>query len=242
VICSSGIVFDPVVGGRRLQFGFHSIYQGTAVLYDRQTDSLWLHLTGEAIRGPLAGTWLKPIPTGRHTTFAAWRTAHPDTEVMAQDPVYKSLYFPREEASAGYTFFPPMFPPTIHDKDPRLAATALVYGVLIDGRPRAYPYAALERQEGVVRENVGGREVVVLYDPEGRSAAAFTPRTAERAVRLVRHASGVFRDEDTGSLFDLEGECVSGELLGQRLERLTGVQAEWYGWYALHTDTTLWTP
>ena len=80
MICSSGIGFDPVLDERRLWFGFHGIYQGTAVLYDQQTGSLWMHLTGECFAGELAGRKLDPLDTGRHTTWSEWLASHPETD------------------------------------------------------------------------------------------------------------------------------------------------------------------
>ncbi len=120
MICSSGIGFDPVVAETLLEFGFHGIWQGTAVIYDKGTRSHWLHLTGECISGRHKGKQLKPIP-GRHVQWWEWKRDHPDTRVMAQLPGFEKRYFPRANARRGHDYFPPMFPPTIHSKDARLA-------------------------------------------------------------------------------------------------------------------------
>jgi len=67
-------VFDPVAAGRTLSFeaapdGFR----------DRQTGTKW-NLLGHAVKGPLVGTRLKPIPHVDAFWFA-WAAFHPSTSV-----------------------------------------------------------------------------------------------------------------------------------------------------------------
>jgi hypothetical protein len=242
VICSSGIGFDPVLDGHHLLFGFHGIYQGTAVLYDRKTGSLWLHLTGESFEGPLAGRVLEPLATGRHTRWAEWRSTHPHTDVMQPDPRHAARYFERDDARGGNPFFPDVFTPTIRDRDPRLGLADLLYGVTVGDTARGYPFEALARVEAPPQERVGGTDVVVFFDPDARSAAAYVARADARSLRFERVGSGRFRDVETGSQWDLEGRCLDGPLAGHRLERVEGLQTEWYGWYANRPETTLWSP
>ena len=53
------------------------------VMYDYQTDSLWSHFTGDAIKGDYLGTRLELVPS-THTTWGRWKELHPDT--LALDP------------------------------------------------------------------------------------------------------------------------------------------------------------
>ena len=190
MVCSSGVGFDARLDGERLLFGFFGIYQGTAVLYDRDTGSLWLHLTGRCFEGPRAGRVLAMLPTGRHTTWAAWRDLHPDTDVMRPEPARRDLYFPREASRAGDPFLSEPFAATIATRDDRLPPHALVLGVVVGGRTRAYPYASLMVRETPVHEEVGEVPLVVLPDPEGRSAVAFDRRLDGRVLRFVREGPG----------------------------------------------------
>jgi hypothetical protein len=242
VICSSGIGFDPVLDGDRLTFGFEGIYQGTAVLYDRETGSLWMHLTGRSFEGPLAGRGLRRLASGRHTRWDEWRSTHPGTDVMAPDPRHRRDYFPRSAARSGMDYFPPDFTPTIATRSAALGLSDLVYGVVVAGRARAYPFRRLAAGPGVVAETFEGVAVTVWYAPAARSAAAFDARLEGR-VRAFRPDPTLparFRDEETGSTWNLEGEAVEGPLAGSRLVPLDGLMAEWYGWYANYPSTTLW--
>lgn len=240
MICSSGVGFDPHHNGRRLSFGFHGIWQGTAVLYDQETRSLWLHLTGESIRGPLKGTRLTPIPM-RHVTWKQWRTEHPDSEVMNQDPRRRSDYFDFEQGRRGVDWFPPFFTPTIQTRDDRLPPSALCLGIDTPHQSRAYPFATLATiPSGLVHDTVGNVPIVVVFDAETGSATAHGRLLGGRARMFERTPEGLLRDVESGSLFDRDGVGQSGPDQGQQLPSVFGLQAEWYGWYAAHPDTTIW--
>jgi len=75
-------VYDRRVGNSELIFG-HSgrLYKGSYVLYDRQTDSQWVQVTGEAKTGPYKGTVLRFIPS-TVTTWQMWKTTYPGTKVL----------------------------------------------------------------------------------------------------------------------------------------------------------------
>ena len=245
MICSSAIGFDPRVDDRRLTFGFEGIWQGTALLYDHQTESLWMHITGECIRGPHAGTFLAPIDSGRHTTWADWRRTHPQTEVLAEDPALadsgsKHGYFPRAGARSGQAYFPPTFPGTIQDSDARLAPADLVYGVVVGEVARAYPFVQLAGR-GIVEERVGDVEVTVWFDRASRSAAAYDRRLDGRTLSFEADDGqpGSVVDKDTRSRWSMEGVCTAGARKGKRLRRVRGLMSEWYGWYASYSQTTI---
>ena len=88
------IVFDAESGGGA---GFHrSLEMGTLtfelkegssedslLMVDRETETLWKALTGEAIEGPLSGTTLEQLPTTLSFWFG-WKDFYPDTEIYGQ--------------------------------------------------------------------------------------------------------------------------------------------------------------
>ena len=62
-LCNSGVAYDRRAGDRILDFGTSGALLNSAlVMYDRQTESLWSHYTGQAVVGHLTGTELDLIP------------------------------------------------------------------------------------------------------------------------------------------------------------------------------------
>jgi hypothetical protein len=234
-----------VVGDRRLTFGFEGIWQGTAVLYDHQTGSLWMHFTGECFHGPLAGKQMLRAATGRHTTWKDWRTLHPETDVMERLPSLIGRgtdrgYFDREGAQSGSKHLPPQFGQTISVRDPRLALHTLLYGIVVGRHARAYPFPALA-DAGVAEEILDGVAVTVWFDRKARSAGAFNPTVGGAVLAFELSADASIRDKQTGSRWTLDGLCVEGKYKGTQLAPLHGLMSEWYGWYASYPKTTLWS-
>ena len=243
VLCSSAIAFDPVVDGRPLTFGVDGAWQGTTTIFDHETDSLWLHLTGECVRGPMKGTVLRQAATGRHTTWADWRASYPATDVMRPVSERKGggdiPYFTREGTRRGLGFMPPDVERTVEHRDHRLGANELVYGAEVAGVACAYPLSSL-RTERIVADRVGGVAVTVWFDPAHRSAAGFRPSVRGRALTFAWDEAGSIRDRETSSTWNMDGLCIAGKLAGERLAPLPGLVAEWYGWSAHYPDTLVW--
>lgn len=111
-------------------------------MYDRQTESLWSQARRAAVTGPMSGTELGVLPSTL-TSWRKWRQKHPQTEVLSLETGYQRNY--RQDPYADYyaskkgffSFFNP---------GPDEEEKALVAGVVIDGRARAYPVDLLRSQ------------------------------------------------------------------------------------------------
>ena len=54
------------------------LWRNSLIMMDEETKSLWSHVSGEALSGPLAGRRLESIPSVQ-TTWKEWVAAHPGT-------------------------------------------------------------------------------------------------------------------------------------------------------------------
>lgn len=67
---------------RTLTFGHEGLlYKNSFVMYDQETKSLWVHTTGEAVRGPLAGRRLDFLPS-LVVPWSVWKAKYPATTVL----------------------------------------------------------------------------------------------------------------------------------------------------------------
>ncbi|MBV9852036.1 MAG: DUF3179 domain-containing protein [Armatimonadetes bacterium] len=239
-VCNTGIAYDPVIGGKRRLFQVFGLYRGVMAMYDPSNDTIWSHIAGEALLGPDKGKTLAALPVV-NTTWGEWKRLHPQTTTPDWQTPYREYYGAR--VVSGRDYLPPMFPATLRGlRDSRLAPNDLVLAVRVEGRPRAYPFAALAAAPDVVQETLGGTPVVALYVPETKTAAAYDCRLDGKTLEFTRAPgkSGLFDDRGTGSRWTVEGECVAGPLRGKHLTRVFSLQAEWYGWSAYFPQTTLY--
>jgi hypothetical protein len=124
------------------------LHQGSFVMYDRETISLWLHTTGEAVVGEHLGRTLEFLPSSV-TTWKKWRAEHPETFVLNVKQVTGPRFQVREKPELG--------------------------GLSV-GRPddtlKLYPLPILQKQR-VINDKLGRKEIVVFFNPDEWAFAAF---------------------------------------------------------------------
>ncbi len=86
-LCNSGVVFDRRVAGRTLEFGNTGrLRHYDMVMYDRETESWWQQLLGEALMGELTGTRMTALPA-RLESLGRFRERAPEGRVLVpNDP------------------------------------------------------------------------------------------------------------------------------------------------------------
>lgn len=60
-------------------------------MYDRETDTLWTHVDGRAVRGPLNGQRLQIVPAV-HATWKEWAALYPRSQVLKKRGELRSAY------------------------------------------------------------------------------------------------------------------------------------------------------
>ncbi len=172
-LCGTGVAFGAGKQGGRLQFGVSGLlYNNDVLLYDRETESLWSQLLAKAISGPLKGNRLQPLPL-LHTSWEAWRNAHPDTLVLSRDTGFSRDY--DRDPYAGYAQQDAVYFP-MRAQSARYHPKERVLGIEIDGRFKAYPVAELSRHDKrEFTDQFAGQTLTIRFDSQGRSASAFDP-------------------------------------------------------------------
>ena len=186
-----------------LTFGHAGILlYNSFVMYDHQTNSLWVHANGRAEHGPLQGRQLTFMPS-TVTTWANWKQSYPHTLVL---PGYRRGGFMGTYKGLSGT-------------------RRIGLAVVVRFKGKLYPFGVLERHP-VVNDHFNGRDLVIYYSRRTGTATAWL-RTLDGAA-LVFHQSGrrdaqgnsLLQDDRTGSLWSwLIGEAVAGTLKGRKLER-----------------------
>jgi hypothetical protein len=155
--------FRREVEGRTLSFGVSGlVYNSNFLLYDRETESLWLQFTGEAIAGPMAGKKLERIPI-RQELMGTWLVRHPLSRVLARPRPTKIDY--RYSRYSRYMVQDKIVFP-VRAQDDRFHAKELVLGVVVGGRARAYLGSLLTKAGGKVEDELGGKKIRLVYSTD----------------------------------------------------------------------------
>ena len=224
------------IGDRELTFGVSGkLIRNVLVMYDRQTESLWSQLLGEAVSGKMTGTRLHYLPTS-HSTWEQWKEMNPETVALEKDfrarrDPYASYYQSASAGVIGETF-----------TDGRLQTKEFVIGVELDGEAIAYPFSELSR-EPVVNDTVAAHDILVVFDPNSANGAVYDRQLNQQTLTFTQSepTTLIMIDEETNSTWDaLSGEAVSGPLAGQRLLRLKSTVVFWFGWKDFYPDTLVY--
>jgi len=255
-VCNTGIRYNLNLGGKPVHLDFFGLYNGVVTLCDRESASVFLHVSGQFINGPLLGKELTPEPL-LDTTWGEWKRLHPDTLVMSPDTEYSEHYRPKGQVvQRGNTRFGmAFFPASMTRGDLRLPPFDKVLGVTLakrdaDGKQtgttlrRAYPIKTLQESGGVLNDKLNETPAAILFDPKTVSATAVSRlldgKTLTFEARKMPDDSLAYYDKETGTRWSIEGKAEEGMLAGKALDRLDAHLSQWYGWFAYFPDTTIY--
>ena len=112
------------IEGREFTFGVSGkLIRNVLVMYDRQTESYWSQLLGEAVEGEMVGAKLNYLPSW-FMTWEEWNGLHPDTVALDKNgrrgsgDAYDSYYASSRAGVIGRT-----------NPDERLRTKEFVIGV-----------------------------------------------------------------------------------------------------------------
>ncbi len=228
-------MYSRIINGQEYTFGVSGkLIRNVLVMYDRETNSFWSQLLGEAVEGPLTGTRLEYLPSVM-TTWEAWRAMHPDTIALEKgffgprDP-YAGYYLSEDAGVIGSTYF-----------DDRLGTKEFVIGVEHLGDAVAYPFSVLNDQPAI-NHTVGGLPVLVVFERSSGTGVVWERTLPDgQVLEFVSQRGTVLRDLQTGTLWNgLTGQAVEGSLAGQTLVPVKSTQSFWFGWVDFHPDTRLY--
>jgi len=135
------------------------LIEASLVMRDRETDSWWSIISGDAIGGNLEGTKLEELPVWEKSTWGSWRERHPNSFVLSVNGVEHDPANPYDRYFANERTFR-----DTELKDERLPAKTLVYTFQFDGKAYAATHASIE---GGASFSVDGREVHLSRTADG---------------------------------------------------------------------------
>jgi len=216
-LCHNGIVYERLVGTETLTFSVSGLlWQRNLVMVDEESESLWSHMLGRAMRGEFEGTVLKRIPA-EMTTWKKWKSQYPHTTVAILRRT--SQRFQRDIYRLPERF---------------------VIGYEKNGSARAWGFADLIDQR-VVNDEIDGSAVLIVFDAESFTATIFEREVDGKTLTFEWHGDQLI-DRESGRIWD----PFSGKLVGNdestvaQLHRAPGVIAFGSAWKRFYPHSTYW--
>ena len=178
---------------------------------DLQTKSLWSHILGECMSGPLKGTKLQSIPSVI-TTWEDWKNEHPTTTILNLNLSAKKFNVESWKKSERF-----------------------VLGIQIEGKTKAWPYRYLENHP-VVIETLAKKELLIVFKKESATAFAFELGGAIKNGKII---DGVLVSDD-GTKWDLwKAVAIDGPQKGKTLTRVYALPSFRRAWLQFHPDSEI---
>ncbi len=242
-LCNTALAFDRRLDGRVLDFGTTGrLRHSDLVMYDRQTESWWQQASGEGIVGAYAGRTLTFV-SAPVVSWSLVKQSHPQAQVLSRKTGFNRQYgrnpYTRYDSQRGpYTRF------FRAKKDGRLPAMERVAALEIGGSSVAYAFSLLAKKR-VVNDQVSGTPIAVLWAEGTASAvdreaiaesrdvgasAVFDRRLDGQTLSFAPSGPGRFRDQETGSTWNLLGRGIDGPLEGRQLRAIPHGNHFWFAW------------
>ncbi|MFW6174499.1 MAG: DUF3179 domain-containing (seleno)protein, partial [Chloroflexota bacterium] len=106
-----------------------------------------------------------------------------------------------------------------------------------------------------INDTVGDIPIVVFFDADTESsfsqggsgagfedagaATVYDRRVDGEELTFSMNSDGQFVDDQTGSVWNMSGKAVSGELEGTKLEQVVSAAHFWFAWAAFSPDTEI---
>lgn len=235
-MCNAAMVFNRKVKNKGkemiLSFGVSGILMhNDMVMYDRQTESWWQQLMGEAIAGDLAGTELKMMRAmiisvkDYFDRFPEGQILSPDLNVKVSKSKHRPFYHLEHHPDRlSEEYYVP------ENTDKRLPPLERVLDIHVDDHIKIYPFSKLA-EKSVINESFDGMPYVIFFHNETVSVMdedeLEKSKKTGSATAFRSHVDGVdytfekfgdyFKDQQTGSLWDITGYCREGINKGKQL-------------------------
>ncbi len=254
-LCNTAIAFERTIDGEVFDFGTSgTLRKSDLVMWDRQTESLWQQIGGEAIVGSMVGAKLNLL-SAPIVSWAQFKENFPDALVLSQETGFTRNY--GTNPYSGYDDVnnsPFLFRGEL---DSTLSPFERVVTLDLGDEFVAYPFPLLEDVR-VFQDVRKQQEIAVFWTPGASSALDARNIDEGREVGstgvFVRGVDGesldftpnpaddqTFVDQQTRSTWNIFGKAVDGPLVGTQLEPLVFANHFWFAWAAFQPDTEVVT-
>ena len=230
-VCRTGRVFSPFVDGKPENFRLVGMDHFNAMFEDATTRSWWRQVSGEAITGPLKGKQLEEIPS-RQMSLSSWLRLYPSSQILQPDSLFISEYNDLDKYDDGSV------KSSLEKRDSlSWKPKSWVVGVVKGKQAKAYDWNQLVSSK-LIQDSLAGLPLMIVLESDSVSFHAWNRRLNGTVLNFKRNVSGDFlQDQNSGSVWNMNGLCTEGPLKGQQLQPVRAYQEFWHSWKQFHPHT-----
>lgn len=260
-LCNSGIVYDRRLNhkGKEILLEFEVsgfLRNSDMVMFDRQTETWWQQLMGEAIVGEFAGAELIIVPS-LIISVKEFFDGYPDGQILSKETGHEKAmerygsnpynHYDSISKSPYSRFFEK------ENVDPRLPAMERIVDIQDEGKYKVYPFATVA-EEGVINDQFESKHVVLFYQTgtvsnmddkelvksrDIGSVTVFQPYIDDQVLTFKKKGK-YFIDDQTGSKWDITGKCKKGKHKGEQLIIEPHSNHFAFAWLAFYPETFIY--
>jgi hypothetical protein len=193
------------------------------IMQDKQTNTYWSLMKGEAMAGELEGQNLETLPVGEKATWKDWREKHPETKVLSinsmQDgPNPYQSYFANAKGFRD-----------LEAKDDRLDTKTPIFAFCSGDKKIAVAYKDVV--DGMTFTLPDGKYAFLFRgkdDPLFRSTSAFV------SEKQFENQNGIWFESASENKFDVRTRSFKNEVI-----KLIGFDTFWYNWSLNNPETEI---
>jgi Protein of unknown function (DUF3179) len=231
-VCRTGRVFSPFVNRRFQHFRLVGMDHFNAMFEDEETKSWWRQVNGIAVAGPSKGMALKEIAS-EQMRLAAWIRKYPNTLIMQPDMAFAKQYKHLEGFDEG------TIESGLEKRDTgSWQFKSWVVGLQKDGHAKAYDWNELVKQR-VINDTFQNMAIVLVVEKDNSTFHVWNRQVKDKLMNFsFDKGSQTLRDAATRTVWNMNGECIEGELKGNKLSVVQSYQEFWHSWQSFHPATT----
>lgn len=224
-LTGTGIGWGRTIDGKETTFGVSGLLYNTNLIpFDRETLSNWSQILNESVNGDLLGTKAN-LSMLVETDWKTWKVMYPNSQIANLQTGFQRTYgiSPYGNYSTENDFF--LFPV---DKDNRLPLKERVLAIVNNRDAKVYRFGDFT-SENIIYDRFKGRNYVIAGNKD--FMVAFEPTGAHTSLEFTYvydGSSDLLLEDNEGNGWDIFGNAVSGDRLGEKLNTPTAFMAYWF--------------
>lgn len=235
LLTSSAAVYERKIGDDLFTFGvLGNLYNGNLIMFDNETNSYWLQITGESIEGYMTNTRLS---NAAHMHATKWKDIKDHVNITVLAPIrdmefYREFYGSFLKSPYGLESLGKRSP------DSRFDPFTIGLGIEVKDEQAFYKLDSLKESK-VHNDELGGWPIVVTHDRALDNFRIFKREVDNRTLTFTHTKNGMM-DDETGSVWDPNGTAIKGPLRGEKLVEPIYTTVYWFSWSTFFPETTVY--